>query len=340
VLVDAVSESTNVSEIGTFLENLKPQWTEYIFSFAADFTETLSVIEDLHPSDISLLLDLTTILRNSWPNIAKPGQVQYTGTGEILGSVVKTIASGWNVSLPALFEDPASGFSSSDEGRIIEVTGSASNNGEYTIYKALSTDHVLVTPDFVADELAGTNVLNIEAVTQLQDLSATFTTDAVIDNIVTIADGPNIGDYRIIEVVDNNNLLIRETVLDGPFAQKEIGRDFIITSYTWYQDQGSIDFLENFLHERSDGSTATASTFTVDSSLDLYAMGVMAGFLLIIKSGANMNVYPIVSVDTKAQITITGTFPSFPVGSQDYAIAQAALVRSNSSPSILEVIPI
>jgi len=63
ILVEAITQSVNVSELVTFLDNMKPQWTQYVFSFAAEEDEEVFVSEDL--ADVELGLDLTTTISNN-----------------------------------------------------------------------------------------------------------------------------------------------------------------------------------------------------------------------------------------------------------------------------------
>ena len=341
-LFSASSESTNVSEIFTFLDNLKPAYTDYTFAFADDFQDQLTLVEDLKPEDIVLTIDLTTILRNSWPNIQTGTQTQYqSAVGEVLANTLRSPSTALDISVPARFQATDGAFTAIDEGRLVLIGGSGSgNDGTYVIDKVLNGTDVLVTPDFTADESGGGLTSSVQILGQLKDTTATFTTDAAIEDIVSIDIGTNQGKYKVIEIIDDNNLLIFETAFDGPFAATDTGISFEVISYPWYQDQGSLDFLENFLHERADGTASAVSTFTVDSAVDLDVLGVQAGFLLVIKSGANMDLYNVTAVPTKTTLTIAETFPSSPLGSQDYAICQAGLVRSDIVPTILEVIPI
>lgn len=63
VLVEAIEQRVNVAELVTFLDNMKPNWDEYVFSFAVSEDETLTLTEILHPLDQAL--DLTTTVSNN-----------------------------------------------------------------------------------------------------------------------------------------------------------------------------------------------------------------------------------------------------------------------------------
>jgi len=65
ILVEALTAVVNVNELTTFLDNMKPQWTQYVFSFASEETEGLLVSEDLPPTEINFDLS-TTVSNNQW----------------------------------------------------------------------------------------------------------------------------------------------------------------------------------------------------------------------------------------------------------------------------------
>lgn len=322
-LVEASSESLNVTEVFTFLQNLKPQWSEFVFAFAADIEETLDIEEDLKPSDISLEIDLTTIFRNSWMNYAQlPSQYQYGGVCNISATTVKTLTGTRAINFPAHFTDNGSQFTSADVGRTLEISGSASNDGSYIITHVLDADNVLVTPDFVVTENPFTNTSTVDAITHVTDSGATFTSQTQLGDVIRIETGPNLGHYEILDVIDNNNLEIFETNYDGPFAQVETGVDYFIISQTWNLDQGSLDFLENFRHERTDGFVFNATTFDVNAAVNLLALRAQPGLNLVIRDNSNNNlgVYEIASIVNETRLTISGSFTTTSV-TESYAIA-------------------
>jgi len=77
VLTEAITQRVNVAELVTFLDNMKPQWTEYVFSFAAEIEETLYLSADPHDGtrwvnlspgevmDAQQDLNLTTTISNN-----------------------------------------------------------------------------------------------------------------------------------------------------------------------------------------------------------------------------------------------------------------------------------
>lgn len=331
-LVEAASESLNTGDVFTFLNNLKPQWSEFVFAFALDVEETLDIEEDLQPSDISLEIDLTTIFRNSWQNYAVlPDQYQYNGTCIITTDQVRTLTGTRGIDFPAHFSDNGSTFTTADIGRTIEISGSGSgNDGDYVITHVLNADEALVTPDFSATENPFTGTSNVLAITHITDSSATFTSDASLGDIVKIDDGQNLGHYEVLDVADDNNLTIFETNYDGPFDAEEVDREYHIISKTWNLDQGSLDFLENFLHERTDGFVVDATTFRVNSAVNLLALRVEPGLNLVIRgdTNSNMGVYQIASVVNETDITISGSFTTTSV-TESYAIASVAIHLTN-----------
>lgn len=331
-LVEAASESLNTGDVFTFLNNLKPQWSEFVFAFALDVEETLDVEEDLQPSDISLEIDLTTIFRNSWQNYAVlPDQYQYSGTCVITTDQVRTLTGTRGIDFPAHFSDNGGTFIPADIGRTIEIGGSGSgNDGDYVITHVLNTNEVLVTPDFAATENPFTGTSAVLKITHITDSSATFTSDASLGDIVRIAAGQNLGHYEVLDVADDNNLTIFETDYDGPFDVEEVDREYHIISQTWNLDQGSLDFLEHFLHERTDGFVVDATTFRVNSAVNLLALRVEPGLNLVIRddTNSNMGVYQIASVVNETDVTISGSFTTTSV-SESYAIASAAIYLTN-----------
>ena len=330
-LVEASSQSVNKSEIFTFLQNLKPKWSEFVFAFAADFEETLDVEEDLSPSDISLTIDLTTIFRNSWQNYALvPAQYAYNGDCEITTDQVKTLTGTRAINIPSHFSDDGSLFIDGDVGKVLRISGSASNNGDYRIAFVLNANEVLVTPDFTATEDPFTAASTVLKITHVTDSGATFTSDAHLGDIIQISDGPNIGHYEILDVADDNNLTIFEKNYDGPFEQEETDVAYSIISQTWNLDQGSLDFLEHFLHERADGYVVDSTTFRVNSFVNLLALRVQPGLNLVIRDDTNSNlgVYTIASVVNETDLTISGTFTTTSV-TESYAISSAALYLNN-----------
>jgi len=92
VLASAVTERVNVSELTTFLDNMKPSWTEYVFSFAVEEDESLLAEEDLGPVEPALNLT-TTISNNEWNQSYGNGNFSVeSSTGKTIG--IGSIAAG------------------------------------------------------------------------------------------------------------------------------------------------------------------------------------------------------------------------------------------------------
>jgi len=68
ILVEAVTRRVNVTELVTFLDNMKPQWTEYVFSFQSEESETVTFTEEDLGFDIAI--DLTTTVTNNEFNLS------------------------------------------------------------------------------------------------------------------------------------------------------------------------------------------------------------------------------------------------------------------------------
>ena len=84
ILVEAITHMVNVTELVTFLDNMKPQWTQYVFSFAVEENETVRFTENWPPNGLSIDLS-TTVSNNQWNQSFQFNNflVQRT-TGEIL----------------------------------------------------------------------------------------------------------------------------------------------------------------------------------------------------------------------------------------------------------------
>jgi len=68
ILTDAITQRINVGELVTFLDNMKPKWTEYVFSFLVEEEETIFLSEDLPTPELNI--DLTTTVGSNQVNQA------------------------------------------------------------------------------------------------------------------------------------------------------------------------------------------------------------------------------------------------------------------------------
>lgn len=59
VLMEAITQKVNVVELVTFLENMKPKGTHYVFSFAAETDETITFTEEFPDPQVSIDLTAT-----------------------------------------------------------------------------------------------------------------------------------------------------------------------------------------------------------------------------------------------------------------------------------------
>lgn len=71
ILTEAITQRVNVDELLTFLDNMKPQWTEYVFSFAVEEDETFYVSEEFAPIDQTK--NLTATVGNNQINQSATG---------------------------------------------------------------------------------------------------------------------------------------------------------------------------------------------------------------------------------------------------------------------------
>jgi hypothetical protein len=60
VLTEAITQRVNVTELVGFLENMKPKWSHFVFSFLVEVDETIIVSEIL--DDLEITLDLTATI--------------------------------------------------------------------------------------------------------------------------------------------------------------------------------------------------------------------------------------------------------------------------------------
>jgi len=146
VLVEAVTAGVNVDEVTTFLEQLKPKWTEFIFQFNVEVDDQLVMGETFSPTDIVLGLDLTTTVINNEQNL---GEVLDTYTGRI------ELVGGQNVLRDSTVD--LSGYNAGDSVEIL----SGANAGTYLVTEQLASDTLALTPEPpVADPLMHYRVIS------------------------------------------------------------------------------------------------------------------------------------------------------------------------------------
>lgn len=69
VLTEALTAVVNVTELTTFLDNMKPQWTEYVFSFDEDIDESFSMDANAEDVQASTSIDCTTMVGSNEENM-------------------------------------------------------------------------------------------------------------------------------------------------------------------------------------------------------------------------------------------------------------------------------
>ena len=68
VLTEALTSLINVKELLTFLTNMKPKWTEFVFSFNADVDESVTVSNASETVDVADTIDASTTINNNEAN--------------------------------------------------------------------------------------------------------------------------------------------------------------------------------------------------------------------------------------------------------------------------------
>jgi hypothetical protein len=86
VLTEALTSLVNVAELTTFLQNMKPQWTEFVFSFAAETTESVGLNGQGESISAQTTIDATTTINNNESNRieADGAYLVARATGEIV----------------------------------------------------------------------------------------------------------------------------------------------------------------------------------------------------------------------------------------------------------------
>ncbi|KKN04629.1 hypothetical protein LCGC14_1095550, partial [marine sediment metagenome] len=88
ILAEAVTSVISVQEFLTYLNNMKPHWTEFLFSFSVSESETITVAEDGGPLDVDPNLNLTTsVASNEFNQVQGHDSHLLTGNfGHVLGA--------------------------------------------------------------------------------------------------------------------------------------------------------------------------------------------------------------------------------------------------------------
>lgn len=69
ILVESITQKIDVPELLTFLDNMKPEWTEFAFSFLSDGEDGLTMVEDLPAPAVAMDLS-TTVGNNEWNQVS------------------------------------------------------------------------------------------------------------------------------------------------------------------------------------------------------------------------------------------------------------------------------
>lgn len=115
ILVEAITQSVNVVELVTFLDNMKPNWTDYVFSFLVEESESFSVSEDTPTIESNIDLT-TTVSNNQWNQSFQFNSfLVQENTGEIIAGGTQATGN---------FRDSNLDFAALgvDEGDVVRIT--------------------------------------------------------------------------------------------------------------------------------------------------------------------------------------------------------------------------
>lgn len=131
VLAEALVTRVNVTELVTFLDNMKPEWTEYRFSFLSAADETVYFHEELPANDFTI--DLTTTVQNNQWNQSEAFNsfLIQDDTGQVIGGGTQATGN---------FRDLAVDYAALgvDEGDVVRITGGIFQ-GYHEVLKRVNT---------------------------------------------------------------------------------------------------------------------------------------------------------------------------------------------------------
>ena len=141
VLTEALTSQVNVKELTTFLSNMKPKWTEYVFSFNTELTERVSLDAGEESVSADWAIDATTTVGSNEVNrvYADESYLVARATGEI---VVGSQATG-------NFRDMGADFGafSVGAGDLVRVAGGAYHGYYRVLARQSSTVLSIDLPD-------------------------------------------------------------------------------------------------------------------------------------------------------------------------------------------------
>lgn len=139
VLTQALTSRISVSELVTFLDNMKPKWTDYVFSFNEDADDTIYCSED---AESDWAIDLTTTVGNNEQNqaFARNNFIISRTTGEIIAG--GTMAAG-------NFRDASADFATAgiDRNDMVMITEGAYKGYHRVLTRISATVLALEIPD-------------------------------------------------------------------------------------------------------------------------------------------------------------------------------------------------
>lgn len=152
VLTEAIFQKINVDELYTFLDNMKPQWTEYVFAFNNEDEESLTLTDE--DGDEDWAIDLTATPNSNQFNEATGNSNFFiaSATGETIGGGSQATGN---------FRDVTQNFTTSDVGAgdVVRIA-SGTFKGYWLVLKRI--DNVTISIDIPDAALSG--LVNIDYV--------------------------------------------------------------------------------------------------------------------------------------------------------------------------------
>lgn len=160
---------------------------------------------------------------------------------------------------------------------------------------------------------------------------ATFQTDGVAaEDTVHILSGVHEGYYTIVSVTSETEIVVN-TAEAGAFTAISTSADVTTTLRVADVSAGTASNI-------TDGVTANVddATGTLDSATgDFITRGVTAGDLLLVRSGGNIGIYTVISVDSATQVTVdTEDRPFDPESTVSYRIVLPGMYLTSKEDSI------
>lgn len=162
VLIDAVQGVINLSELTTFLDNIKPAWTDYVLAFNSEGSDSFTVADEEPEIDVELNLT-TTVTSNEWNRtILLDSYPVDSSTGEIISGGTQATGN---------FQDTLSNFGPAGAdirpGDIIRIL-SGNYLGDHIVLERIS--NTVLSLDIPDAEIVGTLAIPYFAIPALRGL--------------------------------------------------------------------------------------------------------------------------------------------------------------------------